>query len=80
MKRLRLFQRSGCHLCEDMAIHLEQLRQTRAFELEMIDVDRDETIRDRYHTRVPVLEDPDGNCLSEYFLDQAAVLSYLQGV
>ena len=78
MKRLRLYHRVDCHLCEDMAIHLEDLRRSWEFELEQVDVDSDATLRERYHTRVPVLEDADGNCLSEYFLDQASVLNYLQ--
>ena len=78
MKRLRLYHRVDCHLCEDMAIHLEQLQQAMAFDLERIDIDGDPALRERYNSRVPVLEDADGNCLSEYFLDQVSVLNYLR--
>jgi hypothetical protein len=80
MKKLRLYQRVGCHLCEDMATHLDALRRDWHFEIERIDVDSDIAHRERYHSRVPVLEDADGNCLSEYFLDLSSVLSYLQSV
>jgi len=79
MRRLRLYYRLECHLCEDMLLHLEGLRPTRPFELEMIDVDGNPEIREAYQRRIPVLETAEGRCLSEYFLDEATVLSYLQG-
>ena len=78
MKRLRLYHRLDCHLCEDMAIHLEALREDWLFDLERIDVDSDASLRARYNSRIPLLEDADGNCLSEYYLDQERVLRYLQ--
>lgn len=80
MRRLRLYYRLECHLCEDMLLHLERLRQTRQFDLELIDVDSEPGIREVYDQRVPVLEAAEGECLSEYYLDEAAVLNYLQGV
>ncbi len=78
MKRLRLYHRPDCHLCEEMLTELEQLRRSTAFELEQIDVDGNATIRERYHARVPVLEDSDGRLLCEVFLDPSAVLNYLR--
>jgi glutathione S-transferase len=61
-----------------MLAELEQLRQSTAFELEQIDVDGNVTLRERYHVRVPVLEDSDGGLLCEVFLDPFAVLNYLR--
>ncbi|MCU7810459.1 MAG: glutaredoxin family protein [Candidatus Thiodiazotropha sp. (ex Notomyrtea botanica)] len=78
MKQLRLYYRSGCHLCEDMETHLEQLSLSWVFDLDRVDVDSDPGVKERYNHRVPVLEDVNGATLSEYFLDQAAVLRYLQ--
>jgi hypothetical protein len=80
MRRLRLYYRLECHLCEDMLLHLERLRKTRQFDLELVDVDSGPGIREAYQQRLPVLEAAEGQCLSEYFLDEAAVLNYLQGV
>jgi glutathione S-transferase len=79
VKQLRLFYRTGCHLCEDMQAHLEGLKASQPFHLEPVDVDRDRALKQRYDHRVPVLEDKDGTTLSEYYLDQQAVLRYLQG-
>lgn len=79
MKRLRLYQRAGCHLCEEM---LEQLQAFSpggvCFELEQVDVDGNEALRARYHERVPVLTGADGVTLCEVFFDPVAVSNYLQ--
>ncbi len=78
MKQLRLFYRTGCHLCDDMQEHLEDLKRSQPFSLERVDVDRDQVLKQRYDQRVPVLEDKHGTTLSEYYLDPQAVLRYLQ--
>jgi len=81
MRRLRLYYRQECHLCEDMLVHLERLRLGGPFELELIDVDDHPSVPERYRLRVPLLEDAaEGRCLSEYYLDEATVLSYLRGL
>jgi glutaredoxin len=46
----------GCPLCEDARHHLERLRTKRAFDLEILPVDRDPRLALRYAMRVPVLE------------------------
>ncbi|MBT3046366.1 MAG: glutaredoxin family protein [gamma proteobacterium symbiont of Ctena orbiculata] len=79
MSPLRFYYREGCHLCDDMLQELKRLQTEWRFELIEIDIDRYPEIRDSYDTRIPLLEDNQGRCLSEYFLDQASLLSYLQG-
>jgi thiol-disulfide isomerase/thioredoxin len=78
VKYLRFFHRPGCHLCEEMLEQLEALKSELGFQLQQLDVDADAQLRARYHTRVPVLEDAEGNLLSEVFLDPVSVMSYLQ--
>ena len=78
MRSLRLFIRDGCHLCEEMVSDLQRLVQDRGFHLELIDVERTPGKLDAYGSRVPVLESPDGECLSEYFLDEDKLMSYLR--
>ena len=78
MKQLRLYHRHGCHLCEDMAEQLTSLRSQVRFEYLLVDVDEDEALRNRYHNRVPVLENQEGELLCEVFLDPMRVLNYLQ--
>jgi hypothetical protein len=79
MRRLRLFYRPDCHLCEEMLEQLAPYRQRGQLALELIDIDRSGDERSAYRTRIPVLENLDGECLSEYFLDEVALLSYLEG-
>jgi hypothetical protein len=61
-----------------MLEQLEALKSELGFQLQQLDVDADAQLRARYHTRVPVLEDAEGNLLSEVFLDPVSVMSYLQ--
>ncbi|MES9968850.1 MAG: glutaredoxin family protein [Candidatus Thiodiazotropha sp.] len=79
MNSLRFYYKEGCHLCDDMLLELERLQREFKFELIQVDIDRYPAIRDNYRTRIPLLEDHQGRCLSEYFLDQATLLSYLKG-
>lgn len=79
MRQLRLIYRKDCHLCEEMLAQLDGLRRDREFILEMIDLDLNPTELAAYHTRIPVLETSHGECLSEYFLDEDALLNYLDG-
>lgn len=77
MKTLRLYVREGCHLCEEMHAALQQLPRNREFLLEMVDVDRSPDKLDDYGSRIPVLESAEGDCLSEYFLDEVRLLNHL---
>ena len=52
--RLTLYQRDDCHLC-DLALGL--LAEVRAPEFDSVFIDGDDTLEERYGTRVPVLRD-----------------------
>ena len=67
-RRLQLYYRNGCHLCEDMLGQLQALD----VQVDVVDVDRDPALRARYHALVPVLADGE-NEICRYFLDQVAV-------
>ena len=77
MKQLRFYHRQDCHLCEVMLGQLHKLQRTHEFELEMVEVDRRASDLSVYRNRIPVLETLRGDCLSEHFLDEDALLSYL---
>jgi hypothetical protein len=62
-----------------MYLALQRLKAQWRFELIEIDIDRDPQVRQAYQSRVPLLNDHQGRCLSEYYLDQETLLSYLQG-
>lgn len=80
MLRFILYSRSWCHLCEDM---LKALRAQvgEAILVEVIDVDADPALVERYDELVPVLvgcrdgEPPIELC--HYFLNENAVSEFL---
>lgn len=78
-----MFSRVWCHLCEDMLAALEVLRGElglAAFEIEVLDVDADPALEQKYDELVPVLVDASGNELCHYFLDAAKVREYLSAL
>lgn len=80
--RFTLYSRSWCHLCEDMLTALRALEAPgRPFEVDVIDVDADPALVERFDELVPVLfgdlAEPE---LCHYFLDEAAVRRYLEKV
>ena len=79
MSKFTLYSRSYCHLCEDMLAALQALApEGRPFEVDVIDVDADPALVERFDELVPVLygrlDEPE---LCHYFLDEAAVRTYL---
>ena len=67
--RARLYGRSGCHLCEEMARELRSL----GVDFEEIDVDSDPHLRLRYGRNVPVLTDFSENLICQHRLDPEAI-------
>lgn len=73
-RRLTLYVRRGCSLCEDMRDDLELFRRELSFALDVVDIDRDPGLRERYDTLVPVLADAERE-ICRYFLDPVALRS-----
>jgi thioredoxin reductase (NADPH) len=74
--RLSLYSRSYCHLCQEMLTALESLRGEFAFDIEVVDIDADAVLAEKYNDWVPVLAAGD-NDLCHYFLDEPKVREYL---
>lgn len=72
MKKLTLYVRDGCHLCEEMRIELEAVRERFGFELRTRNVDAEPRWRERYGLKVPVLALGDEE-VCHYFLDHEAL-------
>ena len=71
-----LYWRSYCHLCEDMLAALQALRRSHSFELEILDIDEDPALQQRYDEWVPVLV-RDGEEVCHYHFDRDRVLAAL---
>jgi hypothetical protein len=74
--RLTLYGRGYCHLCDEMLAALEPLRGEFGFIVDVVDVDRDAALEQRYGSLVPVLTHA-GAELCHYHLDAAKVRAYL---
>ena len=73
-----LYSRGYCHLCDDMLAALQALQtETLRFAIDVVDVDADPQLVDRYDELVPVLYgDLARPALCNYFLDINAVHAY----
>ncbi|MEK7990044.1 MAG: glutaredoxin family protein, partial [Thiotrichaceae bacterium] len=67
---LTLYTRQGCHLCEDMLQALEKLQKTYDFSLNIVDIDTDEFLQQRYEEWIPVLITANEEELFHYHLDE----------
>ena len=77
--RLTVYSRTWCHLCDDMIAGLQPLQARFHFKLDVVDVDTDAALENRYGVHVPVLlHGPRELC--RHRLDIALVTDYLAGI
>jgi hypothetical protein len=50
-----LYSRPGCGLCEEMLEELALLPAARGIEVQLINIDGDQELRERYGHKIPVL-------------------------
>jgi glutaredoxin len=80
MRRVVLYARPDCHLCDEARAQLEALRaEGWPFELEEVDIDSDDRLLARLLERIPVVE-LDGRIVSELGLDQGELRARLDTV
>jgi len=76
MSMLQVYSRKGCHLCEVLLEGLlPMVRGT--FEIEVLDIDTRPEWREKYGTRIPVVE-TDGRTICQYQLDREAIVGLLE--
>jgi glutaredoxin len=68
VRRLVLYSRPGCHLCDDARVVLERIGEP----FDEIDIDSDDELFKRYLERIPVVC-LGGEELFEYHVDEAAL-------
>lgn len=74
---LTLLGRSGCHLCEDMRAALDDRAARFAFTLRELDITGNPALEARYGWEIPVLLTEEGREICRYYLDDAALLTWL---
>jgi len=75
-----LYNREGCHLCEDMIEQLQEYCKKYSFNIKIIDIDKNSELQQKYNVLVPVLCYQNGEITEEickYFLDPQALMTYL---
>ena len=50
-----LYTRKGCHLCDEAKQQIERARAQADFLLEIIDIDSDPELHDKFNEQVPVI-------------------------
>jgi glutaredoxin len=74
---LTVYSKPDCHLCSEAIAALELLRGELAFQLEEVDITRDEELHRAHFERIPVIL-LDGEELSEYFVNEAVLRERLE--
>jgi len=76
VKRMFVYSRSGCHLCEVMIEGLQPIVRGRA-DLEIRDIDTNPDWHERYWSDIPVVEF-EGRVICRHFLDRDAITGILR--
>ena len=73
MKRVTLFGRPGCHLCDDARAVLDRVGEP----FDEVDIESDDELFKRYLERIPVVA-VDGRESFDFFVDEDALRALLQ--
>ena len=73
MRKVTLYSREGCHLCDEARVALERVHALAPFVLEVVDIESDDALHARYLERIPVIA-LDGEELFDYFVDETALV------
>ncbi len=76
-RKVTLYTRRGCHLCEEVEELLRSALAEEPFALEEVDIDSDPTLKARFDWEVPVVF-VDGHKHAKYRLDRARFLRRLR--
>jgi glutaredoxin len=77
VRRVVLYGKAGCHLCDEARETVATVRAQHPFELEEVDVSTDPGLYDAYGERIPVLE-LDGEELFEFHVNADELARRLQ--
>ena len=77
MRRVTLYTRAGCHLCDDARKVLDGARARQPFDLEIVDIDSDPELRRLYDYEVPVIA-IDGVKAFKYRVTEAELMKKLR--
>ncbi len=70
-----IYSRPECHLCDEMLEALKQWQHRFNFKINIIDIDQDLALTERFAARIPLLAVADTE-ICEYHLDEKALLKF----
>ena len=73
MRRITLYGRPGCHLCDDAQAVLDRVGEP----YDLVDIESDDELFKRYLERIPVIA-LDGEELFDFFVNEAALIARLE--
>lgn len=73
---MKFFSRANCGLCEEGLHTLKLVQEDIDFDIEIINIEEDESIHEKYMLMIPVVE-KDGQVIQYGNLDYATLMEYL---
>jgi glutaredoxin len=73
LKRVTLYSKSGCHLCDDVRALLQELAPEYGFHLEETDIEDNDAVFERYRYAIPVVT-VDGREVARGKIDERELL------
>ena len=73
MSRIVIYERPGCHLCDDARAVLDRVGEP----YRSVDIESDDELFKRYLERIPVVA-VDGEEVFDFFVDESALRARLQ--
>ena len=73
MSRIVIYERPGCHLCDDARAVLDRVGEP----YRSVDIESDDELFKRYLERIPVVA-VDGDEVFDFFVDEGALRARLQ--
>ena len=74
---LTLYERPGCHLCQQMREHLAYWTARLGFRVDVVDIESDPALNARLAVRIPVLMEGQHE-ICHYRLDEVALRRHFQ--
>jgi glutaredoxin len=77
---ITFYTRVACPLCDKALEQLEPLARKHGVDIEIVDIDLDLDLLERYNHRVPVIESADGSVIDEGIVDASVISEGLKNL
>lgn len=74
-----IYSKPECHLCEQAKAELLRIQKQHGFQLDEVDISRDEKLLAEFGARIPLIW-VNGRLVGKYHVDEAALLNELRRV